>query len=499
MTARVIVVGGGPSGLTVATELARAGVDVVVLERRTQPVQSRAGTVLPRVLELLDSRGLAQKFIDRAATIRSNPLIPVHIWAGMQPVEWRHLESRFGFRLVLPQNHTEELLLEEALRLGVVVRHGVTVESVVQQSTAVTVTATAEDGPVSLSADYLVGADGGRSIVRSQLGLDFEGHGPTFTGIVADLRMDRPWPEARRMIDNDKGWVTSFPFGENESITRFNIVHAERRHAPAAEPVTADEVRRCLTDVLEKDLPFDDLVWASRFTDSLRIATKFQRGRVFLVGESARIHYPASGVGMNFCIQDAFNLGWKLAAVINEHAGPALLETYEAERRPVAEALLRSVAAQCSVQFDFTPEGVEFKRMFERDLLPIPEVNRRIGLELNGLSFPYPAESHHHPMVGYRCPDLDLVTAIGPIRMGEMLRDSALVLIDATGADTYADLALQGAPVRAHTGHIVLAPTGLGEVTSLLVRPDGYIAWASADAPAREDAQLAIKRCLAVD
>lgn len=109
---------------------------------------------------------------------------------------------------------------------------------------------------------------------------------------------------------------------------------------------------------------------------------------MFLVGESARIHYPASGVGMNFCIQDAFNLGWKLAAVINEHAGPALLTTYEAERRPVAEALLRSVAAQCSVQFDFTPEGVAFKRMFERDLLPIPEVNRRIGLELNGLSFP---------------------------------------------------------------------------------------------------------------
>lgn len=266
MTARVIVVGGGPSGLTVATELARARVEVVVLERRTQPVQSRAGTVLPRVLELLDSRGLAQKFIDRAASIRSNPLIPVHIWAGMQPVEWRHLESRFGFRLVLPQNHTEELLLEEALRLGVVVRHGVTVESVVQQSTAVTVTAAAEGGPVRLSADYLVGADGGRSIVRSQLGLGFEGHGPTFTGIVADLRMDRPWPEARRMIDNDKGWVTSFPFGENESITRFNIVHAERRHAPASEPVTADEVRRCLTDVLEKDLPFDDLVWASRFT-----------------------------------------------------------------------------------------------------------------------------------------------------------------------------------------------------------------------------------------
>ncbi|MFD6059760.1 FAD-dependent oxidoreductase [Rhodococcus wratislaviensis] len=499
MTARVVVVGGGPSGLTVATELARAGVDVVVLERRTQPVQSRAGTILPRVLELLDSRGLAQNFIDRAATIRSNPLIPVHIWAGMQPVEWRHLESRFGFRLVLPQNHTEELLLEEALRLGVVVKHGVTVESVVQQSTAVTVTAAAEDGPVSLSADYLVGADGGRSIVRSQLGLGFEGHGPTFTGIVADLRMDRPWPEARRMIDNDKGWVTSFPFGENESITRFNIVHAERRHAPAAEPVTADEVRRCLTDVLEKDLPFDDLVWASRFTDSLRIATKFQQGRVFLVGESARIHYPASGVGMNFCIQDAFNLGWKLAAVINEHAGPALLATYEAERRPVAEALLRSVAAQCSVQFDFTPEGVAFKRMFERELLPIPEVNRRIGLELNGLSFPYPADSRQHPMVGYRCPDLDLVTGSGPTRMGEMLRDHALVLIDATGAGTYADLALQGAPVRAHSGHIVLAPSGLEDVKSLLVRPDGYIAWACADAPAREDAQLAIKRCLAVE
>ena len=496
MNAQVVVVGGGPSGLTVATELARAGIDVVVLERRTESVQSRAGTILPRVLELLDSRGLAQKFIDRAATIRSNPLIPVHIWAGMQPVEWRHIESRFGFRLVLPQNHTEELLMEEALRLGVEIKHGVTVESVSQQSDTVTVDASSESGSLRLTADYLVGADGGRSIVRSQHDLGFEGHGPTFTGIVADLKMDRPWPEARRMLDNEKGWVTSFPFGENESITRFNMVHAERRTASKDEPVTADEVRACLQDIVGRDIPFDELVWASRFTDSHRIATRFQQGRMFLVGESARIHYPASGVGMNFCIQDAFNLGWKLAAVLNGHADAAFLETYESERKPVAEALLRNVAAQCSIQFDFTAEGVEFKRKFQRELLPIPEVNRRIGLELNGLTFPYPTPPDSHPMAGSRCPDLNLMTQSGELRIGEMLRESQFVLLDTTGTGTYTNNALDGLPVSAHTGHLVLAPTELDGVKSLLVRPDGYIAWASTANPSREDAQLAVKRCL---
>ncbi|MFF3494757.1 FAD-dependent oxidoreductase [Streptomyces sp. NPDC002795] len=492
----VIVVGGGPSGLTVASELALAGARVTVLERRTEPVQSRAGTVLPRVLELFDARGLADRFFERARSIKDNPLIPVHIWAGMKPVHWHHLNSRFGFRLIMPQNMTEELLLDYAREVGVDVRLGVTVQDVRQDADSVTVTAVQDGNHLSLTARYVIGADGGRSVVRRQAGIGFEGHGATFTGIVADVRTRPLTADGRAMTDNEHGWVTSFPFGEDEDgtpVTRFNIVHAERRHTDPSEPVTAEEVRQCLSDVLEQEVRFDGLRWASRFTDALRLATAFRERRIFLVGESARIHYPASGVGMNFCIQDAFNLGWKLAAVINGHADDALLDTYEAERRPVAEELMRSVEAQCAVQFNFTPEGVAFKRMFQEHLLPLPDVNRRIALELNGLTQPYPSLPGSHPLTGQRAPDLELVTPDGIRRIGELLREQRFLLIDCTGNGTYEDLDTDAMPVRALSGVPVVTTPELRRVKSLLVRPDAYVAWADEDSPDPEAAAEQIK------
>ncbi|MFJ9180617.1 FAD-dependent oxidoreductase [Streptomyces sp. NPDC102360] len=492
----VLVVGGGPSGLTVASELALAGVRVTVLERRTEPVQSRAGTVLPRVLELFDARGLADRFFERARSIKSNPLIPVHIWAGMKPVHWHHLNSRFGFRLIMPQNMTEELLLEHAREVGVDVRQGATVEKVRQDADGVTVSATHAGNRLELTSRYVVGADGGRSVVRRQAGIGFEGHGATFTGIVADVRTRPLTDDGRAMTDNEHGWVTSFPFGEDTDgtpVTRFNIVHAERRHAEQSEPVTADEVRRCLSDVLEQEVRFDGLRWASRFTDALRIATAFRDRRVFLVGESARIHYPASGVGMNFCIQDAFNLGWKLAAVLNGHADDALLDTYETERRPVAEELLRSVEAQCAVQFNFTPEGVAFKRMFQKHLLPLPDVNRRIALELNGLTSPYPRIPGSHPLTGQRTPDLELVTPDGIRRVGELLREQRFLLIDCTGDGAYEGLDTEAMPLRTVTGVPVVTGPELRGVRSLLIRPDAYVAWVGEETPDPQTAAEHVK------
>lgn len=476
MYSKVLVVGGGPSGLVVASELALAGVDVTVFERRTGLVQSRAGTILPRVLELLDSRGLAQQFIDRAATILPHPLFRTHMWAGMKPIEWRHLESRFGYRLVLPQNHTEELLLEHALACGVTFERGVTVEGVIQHDDGIEIGLVDEHGERrAATGDYLVGCDGGRSVVREKAGFETVGHDTTFTGIVADIVLDNPWPDGRRIVDNDKGWFASFPFGEG--ITRFNIVHAERMHADPAEPVSVEEVRRCIRDVLEADLEFEDLQWGSRFSDTSRIAMQFARDRIFLVGESARIHYPASGVGMNFCIQDAFNLGWKLAAVVNGYAEASLLKSYDSERRPVAEALMRSVASQCSVQFDFTPEGMIHKRWFESTILPLPDVNRRLALELNGLAVPYAALDRSHSMVGERMPDLEIRLPDGVTTVGALLRSHHFVVLDLTGEERLTELKYADAPVDVASGVPTSLPDRLRTATTILVRPDGYVGW----------------------
>jgi 2-polyprenyl-6-methoxyphenol hydroxylase-like FAD-dependent oxidoreductase len=498
--AEVIVVGGGPSGLTLPGELARAGVRVCLLERRVTGVQSRAGTILPRVLELFDSRDLAERFFARARLIRDNPYVPVHIWAGMKPVHWRNLDTRFPHRLILPQNTTEEILTQDCLDLGVQMVRGATVTGLEQDEDGARLTAEmADGGERTFSARYVVGSDGGRSAVRQLCGIEFVGHDATFTGIIADIAMVAPWPEVRKVTDNHRGWVNAYPFARGDDpILRFNIVHVDSRLADKSEPVTTEEVRRVLTEILEMDLDFEEVRWASRYTDAMRLATRFRDGRVFLVGDSTRIHYPASGVGMNFCIQDAFNLGWKLAAVVQGHARPELLDSYELERRPVVEALLQSVAAQCAVQFDFSEGGIAFKRMFERDLMPLPDVNRRLALELNGLTTDYPTDPGSHRLAGRRLTDVELQTSDGLTRVGELLRGMDFLLIDLTGDDPYRTAKYGAAPVRVVSGVPTLCPAELRGVGSVLVRPDGYVAWAEDGVGDAERAETAISRWLEV-
>lgn len=476
--AQVVVVGAGPSGLTVAAELALQGCEVVVLERRENGVQSRAGTVLPRVLELLDYRGMAQSFIEQARRIRENPLIPFHIWSGLQPIWWSYLGSAFGYRLVLPQNETEDLLRQRAIELGVKINYGATVSLIQQHATEVVVTADLATGSAERwIADYVVGADGGRSAVRHLLGLPFNGHDGTFTGIIADVRVNMHWPEGRAMVDNEHGWAASFPFGEGGEITRFNLVHAKRRYADKSEPVTAEEVRSCLEDIFESKIEFTELIWSSRFTDAMRAVENLRKDRVFLVGESARIHYPASGVGMNFCIQDAFNLGWKLGRVVTGKSPDSILDTYDLERAPVMQGLLHSVQAQTAIQFNFTMEGIALKRFLKNTLLPMPDVNRAIALELNGLTNPYPASGQGHVIEGRPVPEFSLQTAEGIKRVAEFLRTGQFVLVDLTGGSSLFQCS-SGSVVYA-SGRPVGSPASLAGLTAILIRPDGYVHWSS--------------------
>lgn len=485
METDVVIVGGGPSGMMVANELALGGATVVVLERRTDLVVSRGASILPRVLELLDARGLAQTFIERAATISDHPLVPYHKWAGLEPVDWSHLDSRFGYRLILPQANTEELLETHAVKQGVYVLRGAKVSTVEQDDGGVVVRAELPDGTQqTIRGQYVVGADGARSTVRQAVGIGFDGHDSTFTGVVADAVFKYPWAESLRTTDNDMGWATVLPFDTGGQLTRFTYVHAERRSASRSEPVTAAEVRKCISDIFgEPELEFTELRSSSRYTDEMRIATSFRDRRVLLVGESTRVHYPASGAGMNFCLQDAFNLGWKLAMVISGRADATILDTYETERRPVTEAWLHSVAAQCAIQFNFSPDGIAFKRMFNDCYMPLPDVNRRIGLELNGLTFPYPSPHGSHPMTGHRVPDVDLQTSLGRTRIGELLRTQQFVLVDCTGGNTLAALGDRSPALRVVSGMPAPCPAPLRAVTSMLIRPDAYVAWADTQPP----------------
>jgi hypothetical protein len=327
--------------------------------------------------------------------------------------------------------------------------------------------------------------------------MPFEGHGGTFTGMVVDAEIQAPWPIGSFGTDNNKGWLRGFAFGKN--VTRFNMIHHTSRAKPKDAPITVEEVCANLRDIAGDDFGVRSIKWASRFDDTMRCVPRLREGRVFLVGESARIHYPASGVGMNFCIQDAFNLGWKLAAVVKGLAGDALLDSYQTERMPVIEALLDSVRSQVAMQFDFSDEGMALKRRFEAVHMPMREVNTRLARELNGVELPYPIPGADHRLTGLPAPDLDLVLPDGDMtRIGELLRGQNFALLDLAGTGAFDGLDAKDLPLRIVKAIAPRRPEAARGVAAMLVRPDAYVAWAS-DTPATAEAATAeLKRWLFV-
>jgi hypothetical protein len=343
----------------------------------------------------------------------------------------------------------------------------------------------------------VVGADGGRSPTREQVGIDVVGHGDTFTGVIATAKMQFPWPGTTRTERNEHGWVAANPFGLG--LTRFTMVHAEGRALARREPVTIPELNRCLSQILGEPIEVPELVGASRYGDAMWMATTFRRGRVFLVGEAARIHYPASGVGMNFCIQDAFNLGWKLGAVIRGDAGEALLDTYEAERRPIAEDLFRSVNAQVAIQFDFSPRGLAFTQHFSSHLLTKPDVTEQLWAELNGLQTPYPHPGECPAPVGYPAPDFEMFLPDGSTtRLYELLRRHAFVVLDLSGTKALRGLEPPNDRSAVIEAHPIRRPRALTGVSALIVRPDTYVAWATTSTPDPDEVSAELARSLAI-
>ncbi|MCP3137564.1 FAD-dependent monooxygenase [Pyxidicoccus xibeiensis] len=478
----VAVVGGGPTGLLLACELALAGVRVRVFERRSAPVrESRALTMHPRSLEVLALRGLEERFLSRG-----RPLPGGHFALLDTRLDFSVLDTRFQFTLFLPQALTESLLEERARELGVDLRRGHAVEAMRQDAEAVELTGTTGGQPFRCRARYVVGADGARSAVRQLAGIAFPGTDGTRTSMLGDVTLGTPPAAPFLAITNERGNVAIVPLGPG--VHRAIVTDAEREGTPLKEPVTLDELRASLQRIAGSDFGIREPRWLSRFGNETRLAETYRAGRVLLAGDAAHMHYPAGGQGLNVGLQDAMNLGWKLAAVVRDGAPDWLMDSYHRERHGVGHALLRNTQAQ-SALMGFTPETLALRELM-CGVLKNPEVNRRLAEHLGGLDVAYPALELPAPegaapllpdWTGRRLPDLDLRLSAGDNRrLYTALHPGHWLWLHSTEATRPAPRWEPGWAPRASVLHV--SPTGGSErlrgVGGLLVRPDGHVAWA---------------------
>jgi 2-polyprenyl-6-methoxyphenol hydroxylase-like FAD-dependent oxidoreductase len=442
--ADVIVVGAGPAGLMLAGEVAAAGLSCTVLERRSEQSNlTRAFAVHARTLEILDARGLADELVATGKPVGRLRLF------GRTYFDLSGLPTRFPYLLVTPQYNTEHVLQCRVRDLGAAIIGGAEVSEVSQDAHGVSATT----GTGTYRAAFLVGADGVRSAVRENLGLAFPGRPVVKSIMLADVRLGQAPSDLLTVSATADGFVLVAPFGDGW----YRIFAWNRGHQlPATAPVDFAEVRDVTRRVLGTDYGMHDPRWMSRFHSDERQASHYRVGRVFLAGDAAHCHSPAGGLGMNTGIQDAANLGWKLAAAVHGWAPPALLDSYESERRPVGKAALRTSGTLVRAALLKTP----LSRVLRNTLgaaLALPAVNRRAASTVSGLSIAY-----RHG--GRRAPDIPLADGG---RLYEALRAGRFLLVGAreTSVSGWAD---RVNPVAAGTSSLRLA----------LVRPDGYIAWA---------------------
>jgi 2-polyprenyl-6-methoxyphenol hydroxylase-like FAD-dependent oxidoreductase len=471
--ADVLIAGAGPSGLIVGCEAALGGAKVVILEKREGPTWARAGSIAPRVMEIFESRGIADRILARAHELHENPHVRQGIWAGLRPIHYAALDSDYQSILMLTQIEIERLLAEHFIQLGGELLRKSEVTGLTQLDDSVEVAYRDPTGTArTLRGRYLVGADGNRSVVREAAGIGRQGTPARRIAINVDAFAPNPTGEVLMVANSEHGWSMTYPL--RDGVTRFAMIDALTCTRIPAGPIPLEEAKAMLRRVHGTDYGITKVDAINSFHDALYRADRIRDRRVFLVGESVRVHYPASGVGMNFCIQDGFNLGWKLAAAVQGRGADWLLESYVSERLPEIDALIDDVRRQCAIQFNFDAEHVALKRFLEKDVLPVPAVNRKICENLAGLSARYPAAEGSPAVVGTRLPNL-------PLRDGNkvfsLLRRQEFVLLDLTGSASLPQMA-QGLPVVAGSANHG-DRASLSGLATVLMRPDGHVAWAS--------------------
>ncbi len=459
----VVIAGGGSTGLILAGELALAGVDVAIVERR--PSQDlagrRAGGLHSRTIEVLDQRGIAERFLAQGRVMQI-------VGFNMVPLDISDLPTRHNYGLALTQNQFERIAAEWVGELAVPIYREREVVGFDQDEGGVDVALS--DGQ-SLRADYLVGCDGGRSLVRKTAGIEFPGSDPTTSWLIAEVKTaeEPKW-----------GWyedaLGTHAIGRGDGGLA-GIVLTEAHVGQAGEP-NLGEVREALAAIYGTDFGIHSPAWISRFTDATRQAATYRDRRVLLAGDAAHVHPPMGGQGLNTGVQDAVNLGWKLAQVVNGTSPVGLLDTYHSERHPVAARVLRTTMAQVAIRR--RDDRTRALAKIVDGLLRMDEPRRRIGAEMSGLDIHYDL-GEGHPLLGRRMPDLDLDTAGGPRRVFSLLREARPVLLNLTGPagfdlTPWADrVQLVGASYAGPWELPALGP--VSPPPAGLIRPDGYVAW----------------------
>jgi 3-(3-hydroxy-phenyl)propionate hydroxylase len=457
----VVIVGAGPTGLMLAAELALAGVDAAIVERKPAQarVGGRAGGLHARTLEVLDQRGIVDRFL---AAGRTHPRVSFHV-----PLDIGDFPTRHNYLLALPQEKTERLLAAWADELNVRVYRDREVEGVACDEDGVDVATTQG---IRMRARWLVGCDGGRSRIRKLAGIGFPGWDASTSWIIAEVKMtEQPVPGFR---EDASGRHAMSPMEDGETV---GVVLAGRDPRATGEP-TLEELAAGLKAVYGTDFGVHSPTWLSRFNDATRQAESYRKGRILLAGDAAHIHPPLGGQGLNLGVQDAVNLGWKLAQVVKGVSPDTLLDTYEAERHPAAARVLRNTIAQGVLRRpdDRTPVLGEFVA----EMLAMDEPRKRFGAMIAGLDIRYD-QGGGHPLVGRRMPDLDIVTAAGPTRVYALLHDARPALLD-LGMRVAIDAGGRVKRVDATSDGVCELPVA-GAVPmpdAVLVRPDGYVAWA---------------------
>ncbi len=506
----VVIAGAGPNGLMLACELRLAGLHPIVLERRPEHEerQNRANGLVGQVVGALDRRGLYERLTDSAEPPHPSPGFTF----GAMPLDLRGLEDNPLYLLPVPQYRIEQVLAERAAELGVEVRRGHELTALSQHDDGVSIAVTGPDGGYELRCCYLIGADGGHSIIRKLAGIDFP-------GVSQDDRVARFAHAAvpPEILDPVTGGLHVPGYGYIPPFQHHRTEHGIFLYAQLPDrpstvatvewqeleddgtPLTRNELRASVRRVLGVDLPLlppaetgETPVLRRTVGSNTRLAERYRAGRVLLLGDAAHVHSAMGGPGLNLGLQDALNLGWKLATVVDERAPEGLLETYETERRPAAERVVMHTQAQAALSGPGR-EVTALRELFT-ELLDKPDVAAHIANTMAGADIRYDMGPEAHPLAGSWAPDLTLHTAGGTVRLAELTRPARPLLIDMTdGASLAAELPGPGGHAETITGHAEDSPA-----TALLLRPDCYIAWATSspapDASERATLQTALDR-----